>query len=81
MFHYNPYFKIKIKSLSQNILKQASMEKWAKCAKSVDISLRKKWRKKKFFVQILLCHTRSCQPIDTIFETQVDGTQMIRTMC
>ncbi len=31
-------------------------------------------QKKKVFVQILLQRTRSCQPIDTIFETQLDGT-------
>ncbi len=36
---------------------------------------------KRFFVQILLQHTCSCQPIDTIFETQLDGTQTLRTMC
>ncbi len=50
-------------------------------AKSVDISLRKKMKKKRFFVQILLQCIHSCQPINTIFETQQDGTQTLRTMC
>ncbi len=49
-----------------------------KRVKSVDISLLKK---KKKVVQILLQRTRSCQPIDTVFETQLDGTQMLRGMC
>ncbi len=50
---------------------------WAKRAKSVDIST-EKMKKKKVFVQILLCNTCSCQPIDTIFETQLNGTRDVK---
>ncbi len=45
------------------------------------LTYRKNEEKKKVFVQILLQRMRSCQPIDTIFETQLDGTQLLRTMC
>ncbi len=47
---------------------------------SVDISLWKKMKEKKIFVQILLQQTRSYKPLDTIFETQLDGTQTLRTV-